>query len=134
MAETAANLIQLVNEKVSFATGLDYEPDISRVINNSKVSDHHAIIPTAEISKQELQGLPAGERDILMLASMRLLCATALKQVYSETAITVECAGESFSANGKTVLSEGWKAIESAFKATLKEKNEKKTLRRFFLL
>lgn len=125
MADTATKLIQLVNEKVSFAAGLSYEPDIPRVINNSKVSDHHAIIPTAEISKQDLKGLPAGERDILMLVSMRLLCATAPKQIYSETAITVECAGESFSANGKTVLSEGWKAIEAAFKAKLKEKNGK---------
>ena len=63
-----------------FGTFPPKDYDVNRVINNSKVTDHHAIIPTAEIQKQDLSKLSQGERDILILISQRLLCATGEKQ------------------------------------------------------
>jgi DNA topoisomerase-3 len=95
----------------------------SQVVDNSKVSDHHAIIPTAAVRDTDLSSLPAGERDLLRLVCVRLICAVADKHVYSETTVTVECAGNHFSAKGKTVLSNGWKAADSAYRANLKNKD-----------
>ena len=93
-----------------------------QVVNNGKVSDHHAIIPTPTMAAANLDGLPAGERNILHLMAVRLLCAVGEKHSHAETAVTVECAGHLFTAKGSTVLREGWKAAEQAFRATLKEK------------
>lgn len=100
------------------------EPQIGQVLNNSKVSDHHAIIPTVEITKQELSTLSQGERDILLLIAQRLLCATAGKQRLSETEVKVECAGEEFAAKGKMILENGWKAIEDDFRGRLNTKKK----------
>ena len=84
--------------------------------NNSKVSDHHAIIPTVELEKQEFEKLSKGEKDILLLISMQLLMATGAKQRISETGIRVSCGGEEFLAKGKTVLNPGWKEFEDHFR------------------
>ena len=93
-----------------------------QVVNNGKVSDHHAIIPTPTMAAANLDGLPAGERNILHLMAVRLLCAVGEKHSHAETAVTVECTGHLFTAKGSTVLREGWKAAEQVFRATLKEK------------
>ena len=85
---------------------------VQQVINGSKVTDHHALLPTKSMAKADLAALPAGERNILRLISARLLCAVGEPHRYAETALTTICAGEEFSAKGKVVLSEGWKAVE----------------------
>ena len=89
------------------------------ILNSSKVTDHHAIIPTAEIANFDQFRLSKGERDILLLISMRLLAATAPKQRLLETEIKAECAGYEFSAKAKTVLDPGWKIYEDALKAKI---------------
>jgi len=86
--------------------------DVSCVINNSKVTDHHAILPTASMAKADLSALPAGELSVLRLITARLLCAVGEAHRYAETILTTTCAGEEFTAKGKVVLSEGWKSIE----------------------
>ena len=99
--------------------------EIGRIINNSKVSDHHAIIPTAEIEKQDLSGLSKEETDILKLISFNMLCAVGTRHEYLETEIKAVCEGEEYRAKGRTVTSPGWKAIERVTKDTLRRKAEK---------
>ena len=88
------------------------------LVADDKVSDHHAILPTALVSKQELANLPVGERSILTMLIVRLLCAVGEPCRMEETSVTVECGGFSFCAKGKSLLDEGWKTIEKAFTAS----------------
>ena len=85
---------------------------VQQVINGSKVTDHHALLPTASVARADLAALPAGEMSILRLIAARLLCAVGEPYRYAETVLTTICAGEEFSAKGKVVLDEGWKSIE----------------------
>lgn len=124
MKETAENMVLAVQMAFDFGTFPPKDYDVNRVINNSKVTDHHAIIPTAEIQKQDLSKLSQGEKDILVLISQRLLCATGEKQRISETEIKVDCAGEEFQAKGKMVLEMGWKSYEMEFRNRLKNKSK----------
>ncbi len=93
-----------------------------QVINNKKVSDHHAILPTQSVVGADLSSLPAGEVSILRLIAARLLSAVGEPYRYAETTVQFECAGQTFTAKGKTVLDEGWKAIEQAILGDATEK------------
>ena len=96
----------------------------ARVIDNSKVTDHHAVIPTARSGDADISALPTGEKNILSLLAARLLCAVGEPHEYLETAVTLECGGVSFTAKGKTELAPGWKAIQREFWASMKKKKE----------
>ena len=85
---------------------------VQQVIDSSKVTDHHALLPTKSMANADLAALPVGERNVLRLIAARLLCAVGEPHRYAETTLTTECAGEEFTAKGKVVLSEGWKAME----------------------
>jgi DNA topoisomerase-3 len=99
--------------------------NVPQVINSAKVSDHHAIIPTPTMPKADLTALPTAERNILHMICTRLVSAVSERHTYAETVITVECDGETFTAKGKTVVKDGWKAIEQAFiRSTGKEKKD----------
>mgnify|MGYP001630203527 CR=1 FL=1 len=115
MGQTAVHVIRMVCDRFGYASVYPAEPDVGRVMDNKKVSDHHAIIPTAELKDYDISELSKGERDVLLLVSVRLLLATAQKHIFTETEITVSCAGESFTAKGKVVKEKGWKAVEAAF-------------------
>lgn len=91
--------------------GVPIRVNATQVINDKKVSDHHAVIPTANFKEAALTGLPAGERAVLELVALRLLCAVVQSYEYTETAVTLECAGHSFSAKGRTVMNPGWRAL-----------------------
>ena len=82
-----------------------------QVVNNKKVTDHHAIIPTRELQKCNLGELPKGELAILQLISNRLCVAVGDPHQYAETVIELDCGGTAFSAKGKTILHDGWKAL-----------------------
>ena len=79
------------------------------VCDSSKVSDHHAIVPTISADVSDISVLPTGEREILRLVSRQLLCAVGEPFGYAETVVTLECGGHLFTAKGKEVLSRGWK-------------------------
>ena len=83
-----------------------------QAINNKKVGDHHAILPTQSVAGADLSSLPAGEAGVLRLIAARLLVAVGEPYRYAETTVQIECAGQTFTAKGKTVLDEGWKAVE----------------------
>ena len=93
-----------------------------QVINNKKVSDHHAILPTQSVAGADLSSLPAGEASILRLIAARLLAAVGEPYRCAETTVQFECAGQTFTAKGKTVLDEGWKAVERAILGDTTEK------------
>ena len=97
-----------------------------QVINSKKVSDHHAILPTRSMAKADLSSLPAGEGHVLRLIAARLLAAVGEPYRYAETTVQMECAGQVFTAKGKTVLDEGWKAVERAVLGDTAQKNEEK--------
>lgn len=111
-----------------FAKGLFISTNAGPVVDSSKVSDHHAIIPTTTMSKADISSLPAGESSILSLIAARLLCAVADKHQYAETIVTLDCGGHAFTAKGKMVTAPGWKAIDRAFYTFLTGKaDEEKT-------
>lgn len=121
------SLIGWLRNNLPFGKGHTGEPDIERVTDGSKVTDHHAIIPTSEISKADLSEIPEGERDVLTLIAVRLLCATAQAHRFDELTAKFDCVGYSFTAKGKTVLQNGWKEIEQFHRSGLKKnKNEEK--------
>lgn len=80
-----------------------------QVCDSSKVSDHHAIVPTMSVKNVDILSLPAGEREVLKLVARQLLCAVGEPHCYSETVVTLDCAGHCFTAKGKTVIASGWK-------------------------
>ena len=95
-----------------------------QVINNQKVSDHHAILPTQSVAGADLSSLPVGEVSILRLIAARLLAAVGEPYRYAETTMQFECAGQTFMAKGRTVLDEGWKAVERVILGNAAEKGE----------
>lgn len=123
-AATVPGLLKLAASSLSFSVEMG-PVDISRVVDASKVSDHHALLPTMQAKKDTLAALPAGERNILTLVMVRLLCAVSEKLVYEDTAAVLDCSGTSFTAKGRVVITTGWKAVEQAFQKTLKQKAEK---------
>lgn len=124
MEGTARKVIDIICRKVSIFDGIRHDPDMKRIINNAKVTDHHAIIPTVQLEKQDISELPQSEQKVLSLVGMRLLAATGEKHIYDETRITLSCEGYEFKSKGKTVTQEGWKAVEQRFKASLKTKDK----------
>ena len=124
MEGTARQVIGIICRKVSIFDGMSHTPDIKRITNNAKVTDHHAIIPTVQLEKQDISELPEAEQKIIRLVAMRLLSSTGEKHIYDETSVTLSCEGYEFKTKGKTVTQEGWKAIEQRFKDALKSKDK----------
>ena len=125
--DMAHNLPDLVN--MAFHTfpapGVDKVPvHAEQVVDNKKVTDHHAIIPTRELQKCNLNELPKGELAILQLISTRLFVAVGDPHRYAETVIELDCGGTAFSAKGKTILHDGWKALARKSGSTKSDEKE----------
>lgn len=125
MEQTAGNVIEAIFSSILFEENRMFNPDIKRVLNSKKVTDHHAIIPTMEIAKADLAALPETERKILSLVANRLLCATGEKHLYETVKAELSCGGYTFAASGKSVLKNGWKDFEDAFKRSFKTTEDK---------
>ena len=116
----------------SVADKFDYAGDALRtdpvrpesVFDSSKVSDHHAIIPTKTMAGSDITGLSSGEKAVLQLISVRLLCAAAEDHRYAEMTVKLSSGGEEFTRKGKTVLQPGWKAIWQHFYPEKKKEEE----------
>ena len=113
MGGTAADIIALLCEKLPFMAGADFTPEIAKVLDSKKVSDHHAIIPTMELAKADPDALPESEKNILTLAGARLLFATAEPHIYEAVTAVFSCAGTDFTARGKTVLRRVGKSLNA---------------------
>ena len=124
MAETASVVLHLAAQVPPFDACPEFFPDVLALINDKEVSDHHALIPTLELEKADVPALPVGERNILLLVCCKLLCAAAEPFVYEAVTAAFDCGGHTFTAKGKQVLSQGWRAIQEVFRSSLKEKPE----------
>ena len=122
MAETASCVIHLAANVPPFDGISNFFPLVETMISDKDVSDHHAIIPTMEIEKVDIKALPLGERNLFLLVCCKLLCASAEPYVYEAVTATFNCGGQSFTAKGKRILSEGWREIDRIFRTFLKEK------------
>lgn len=122
MAETASCVLHLAANVPPFDKCDNFFPLVEAMISDKDVSDHHAIIPTMEIEKADLHALPVGERNLLLLICCKLLCAAAEPYMYEAVTATFDCGGQSFTAKGKRILSEGWQEIDRIFRTSLKEK------------
>ncbi len=110
MAGMLPGLVGMVQEKCGISPETPAPVNAAQVINGKKVTDHHAIIPTKTLESADLAELPAGEKAVLGLISLRLVCAVGGPCRYSETSVVLECAGHEFKAKGRTVTDPGWKA------------------------
>ena len=124
MAETASVVLHLAAQVPPFDACPDFFPDVAPLVNDGKVSDHHAIIPTLELEKADLSELTVGERNTLLLVCRELLYAAAEPYMYEAVTATFTCGGQTFTAKGRRILSEGWREIDRIFRASLKEKPE----------
>ena len=126
MADSLPVLVNLVANAMPFRKGIAITCDPQTVINDKKVTDHHAVIPTRNLKDADLSALPAGEKAVLELVALRLMCAVAQPHIYSETVVIAACAGGEFTTKGKTVKHPGWKALEDAYRAKMKDTEPKK--------
>ena len=126
MKDTANSIVLALYEKLSFLDGVVSSFHADQMIDNAKVTDHHAITPTKASLTADISSLGKGEKAIYMLIAQRMLCAASEPMEYLERTITAECEGVEFSIKGKTVVTRGWTAIEEAFTKTLSEKKKKK--------
>ena len=122
MAQTATDLVAALLPVLPFMQGAELKPEIGRVINSAKVSDHHAIIPTAAFAGSGFDGLPESEKKLMSLVCCKLLCAVAAPQEYETVTAVFDCGGKPFTDKGKTILIAGWKDIDARFRAALKAK------------
>lgn len=127
MGQTAQHLVSDLLGLLPFAQRLDLTPEVGRILNSKKVSDHHAIIPTAEFVKQGFAGLAESEYKLMNLVCSKLLCAVAAPHEYETVTAVFSCAGNEFTAKGKTALVPGWKEIDQRFHSTLKTDGDEET-------
>lgn len=116
MKNSVEELVEKMPVLLSF---VDYEQlghGIKRVINNAKVSDHHAILPTKEAVEKGIADLPADKKNLMMLICQQLVQATGEEYLYEQTDITVKCQEHDFKARGKIPVQMGFKEVEKAFK------------------
>lgn len=116
MKDSVEELVEKMPVLLSF---VDYEQlghGIKRVINNTKVSDHHAILPTKEAVEKGIADLPADKKNLMMLICQQLVQATGEEYLYEQTDITVKCQEHDFKARGKIPVQMGFKEVEKAFK------------------
>lgn len=128
MGQTAQHLVSDLLGLLPIAQGLALTTEVGRVLNSKKVSDHHAIIPTSEFVKQGFTGLAESECKLMNLVCSKLLCAIAAPHEYETVTAVFSCAGNEFTAKGKTVLVPGWKEIDQRFRSTLKADTEEEVL------
>ena len=121
MADGLPVLVNTVAKALPCAKGIAIRTNAAQVINDKKVSDHHAVIPTRNMKSADLAALPVGERAVLELVALRLLVAVGQAYEYAETVITLDCAGHIFTAKGRAVHNPGWKVLEESYRAGLKD-------------
>lgn len=119
MEESLPTLVQTVAAALPFMEGLDLPIHAEQVIDNARVSDHHALLPTRSLRDYDLSALSAGERSVLYLIVTRLLCAVGDACRWEETNVELDCQGYVFHAKGKSILKMGWKIPEATFQGSM---------------
>ena len=115
MQEKIIPLAEQLAAALPFMAGMQLNLNATPVIDDSKVTDHHAIIPTSKVERSILDTLSQGERNILFLIATRLICSISPNYIYDETIVSLDCQGNTFQAKGKTINQMGWLAHEMSF-------------------
>ena len=116
MKDSVEELVGKMPVLLSFVDYGQLGHGIKRVINNAKVSDHHAILPTKEAVEKGISDLPSDKKNLMMLICQQLVQATGEEYLYEQTDITVKCQEHDFKARGKIPVQMGFKEVEKAFK------------------
>lgn len=116
MKDSVEELVEKMPVLLSFVDYGQLGHGIKRVINNAKVSDHHAILPTKEAVEKGISDLPSDKKNLMMLICQQLVQATGEEYLYEQTDITVKCQEQDFKARGKIPVQMGFKEVEKAFK------------------
>lgn len=116
MEQTAMELLELLPGMLPFLQAGPAGGDVGRIIDNDKVSDHHALLPTKEAVNKDLGKLPEKQRHIFYLVGQRLAQAVSEECIYEETALSLRCEGHTFFAKGKTLVQPGYKGMEERFR------------------
>ena len=116
MKDTVEELVGKMPILLSFIDYGQLGHGVKRVINNAKVSDHHAILPTKEAVEKGISDLPSDKKNLMMLICQQLVQATGEEYLYEQTDITVKCQEHDFKARGKMPVQMGFKEVEKAFK------------------
>lgn len=116
MKDSVEELVGKMPVLLSFVDYGQLGHGIKRVINNAKVSDHHAILPTKEAVEKGIADLPADKKNLMRLICQQLVQATGEEYLYEQTDITVKCQEHDFKARGKIPVQMGFKEVEKAFK------------------
>ncbi len=120
MQRSAEELITGLYGLLPYMQGVELSPSLARVTDNGKVTDHHAILPTAEFVEKGFVMLTEGEKKLLSLVCCKTLCAAHVPYEYEAVTAAFECGGYPFTAKGRTTLCEGWRQIDRLFRATVK--------------
>ncbi len=128
--ESTRSLIDTLLSSGIFSTTVtnDYSTEktnLAQIINDKKVTDHHAVLPTGSVTKEKLDKLPTGEKNILLLVAYRLLSAVYAPHTYTATKANLDIEGEPFSATGREEIEIGFKAIDGQLKQAIKAAEEK---------
>ena len=124
MQDSTKELITGLCSLLPFMRYVKLQADLTRVCDNSKVTDHHAILPTAEFLKTGFSSLTDSETKLMTLVCAKLLCAAAAPYEYEAVTAAISCGGYTFTAKGKTTLCEGWREIEKLSRAASEEQDE----------
>ena len=124
MQDSTKELITGLCSLLPFMRDVKLQADLTRVCDNSKVTDHHAILPTAEFLKAGFSSLADSETKLMTLVCAKLLCAAAAPYEYEAVTAVISCGGYTFTAKGKTTLCEGWREIEKLSRAASEEQDE----------
>ncbi len=116
MAATAPELVSVAAKLLD--VDAPARVNAEQVCDSSKVTDHHAVVPTASAASANLAALPEGEATVLRLVCCQLLCAVSEPFTYAETTVDAECAGHTFKTRGKTIIDLGWRAYKGAHEWT----------------
>jgi DNA topoisomerase-3 len=115
MRENAITVLDAAASVLPFAQRLPPVHDVDQILNDKKVTDHHAIIPTAGVRGRDPASLPHGESVILMLLIARLVCAAGAPHEYAETTVRFTCEGIPFTARGNQIIRAWWRSAHAIF-------------------
>lgn len=119
MERTATELLDQLPGMLPFLEKEHIGRDTGRIVNNGRVSDHHALLPTKEALGRDFGGLPEKQRNIFSLIGQRLAQAVSGECIYEETSVTVECEGHTFLAKDRVIVRPGFRTVEDAFRNAL---------------
>ena len=112
MAATVPELVSIAAKLLG--TDAPTNVNAEQVCDSSRVTDHHAVVPTPSATSTNLAALPEGEAAVLRLVCRQLLCAVSGPFTYAETTVEAECGGHTFKAKGKAVIDLGWREYKGA--------------------